>query len=368
MRPRPVLAGLVVCGSAVLLAAAVQGQADGAFQATGSSAAACSRIELWPPPGWTNSGAWNGEHLLLVDTQNQEVLRYSATGRQLGTLGESVTRSLKNTFPTKLAAQGQRLVIQVQGDRFLSLDRSYVFHGATDAHERVDYEQSAVRKLLTWALAGSDVFGFAEVESPGNRWSSGLVRFSLDQPGAFKYLAPRAVTAVSRKFHRLGYPYVAAAGGTGYAVLMEGGQMTLYRSAAGSGQLDKMDALDDVAAPELPSFVQPEDFVSVMQAVEESAMVAGIYTQGADLYVLFRRPAGGATEWRLSHVNLATGRIDETTKLPSRAHHLFAVPGDKRWAFIEKGPARTLNDQDVTGAFLVPASRLQGHLPASLCQ
>jgi hypothetical protein len=50
-------------------------------------------------------------------------------------------------------------------------------------------------------------------------------------------------------------------------------------------------------------------------------------------------------------------------KLPSRASHLVVVPGAAEWAFIEKGPVRSLGVQDISSVYLVPATRFEPPAP-----
>jgi hypothetical protein len=367
-----VAAVIVLLGAARSDNAVGQGARADARVAAGH---ACRSVALARRPGWTGSGIFNGDELVLVDTLDRVMVRYALDGRVLGELSGAQTRSLQSTSPAKIAAAAGRLVVQVEGNRFLSLDPGYSFQSAIDARSRAHSDGSTVEKVLTWALAGKDVFGFAEVKSPGERWSSRVVRFSLDEPRAFQSLNNLSVHDASRTFHRLGYSYTAAIGSTGYIVLMENG-MRLYRQEQGSDLVEvenenKVNALGNVKVPDLPSFTQPEDYASVMRTVEESAMIAGIVSWARDpkdLFVISRQPRAGTTEWRLGRLDVTAGRIVESTVIPSKAHHLFVVPGDDWWAFVEKGPARGLKEQEVTGVLYVPAPRIRARLQPNLCQ
>jgi hypothetical protein len=302
----------------------------------------CTRVVLSQRPGWTNSGVWDGESLVLVDTVAGKLLRYSAAGRALGETPLAGAKTLEAAFPSRIAAQDGNVVLQVGSSGFMNLGPGLSFQGAVDAGERGRAADGAtIQKLLTWAPAGHDILGVAEVEAPRGRWSTGVVRFSTHDSRELQFLADLSIRSPSREFHRLGYHYTDAIGATGYVLLMEDG-FRLYRSAPGSDGLVEMKALGSWDVPELPSFTQPEDYAAVMGVVEESTMPAGLYAWGRDLYLLSRRPVGGSTEWRLSRIDPVRDRIAETTILPSRAHHLFAIPGKDKWAFVEKGVARGL--------------------------
>ena len=328
----------------------------------------CRRISLSQPPSWTNSGVWEGANLVLVDTVSGRLLRYSAAGDALGGATAAVPKTLAAAFPTRIAAQDGKIVVQVGPSSFLNLGPGLSFQGAVDAGERGRAAGGAtIEKLLTWAPAGTDIIGFAEVKEPSDQWSSGVVRFPQQGSGEFRSLGESLSTgSASREFHRLGYHYTAAIGSTGYVLLMEDG-FRLYSSPPGSDHLKEMKALGQWSVPELPSFIHPEDYKAVMGVVEESAMPVELYAWGKDLYLLSRRPLGGSTEWRLSRIDVEADRIAETTIIPSRAHHLFAIPGKDQWAFVEKGVARGLREQEAKTALLVPSAFIQ-HPSAVLCQ
>jgi hypothetical protein len=401
MQRRALLLAGAAAGFALFLVAAPQGRAAPSPDEAGTSTeTACSHAVFSRAPSWTGSGTWNGDELLLVDTVNANIIRYSTAGKVLGELSPALANSLQNTSPFKVAGlsaavdgvgpRNGRIVVQVQGNRFLSLDPSYSFINAVDARSRVSVargDSSAIEKVLTWTLAwsktsGYDLFGFAEIQDTGNRWSGSVVRMGLDSTissanGSFENLKDLPVNSLSRKFHRLGFHYVAAVGETGYIILMDDEDpasgnriMTLYSQEKGQ-LLQKLQGsfgpLGDV--PDLPGFSQPVDFAPVMRAVEQSAMITGIYAWGRDLYVLSRRPGAGATtEWRLTRIAVNNGSLvlGKTSVIKTHAPHLFAVPGDRQWAFVEKAEPKALALQEVTGVLYVPSERIASLAP-KLC-
>src|SRR3984893_11846607 len=371
MRPADLLATAAVL-DALLQVTPLAAQARGVASAgRAQSEPGCRHQVLSQRPGWTASGAWEGGNLLLVDTlaATGKLLRYSVSGNALaGALPLGIPKTLGRAASSRIATQGDKLVVQVGASRFVNLGPGRSFSSATDASwYNLPADGSTIDKVLTWAPAGNDIIGFAEVKSPGERWSSGVVRFPQQDSQTFRYLKNLSTLSASRKFHRLGYQYTAAIGSTGYVLLMEEGGFRLYRSAPPSDDLKEMKALGRWSVPELPNFTQPEDYAAVMGVVEESAMPVGLYAWGKDLYLLSRQPAGSSTEWRLSRIDVERDRIVETTVIPSRAHHLFAVPGPDQWAFVEKGAARGLRQQVVETGLLVPSTRIQ-HPNAILCQ
>jgi hypothetical protein len=251
------------------------------------------------------------------------------------------------------------LVVQAEANRFFLLNRAYGFQRSVDVVSRAAEDKSTIEKIFTWAPTKTDIIAFAEVKTPaqvgqGEQWSSGVVRFPLDgrPQGGFRFLANLSINDVSRKFHKLGYSFSAALGETGYIILMGDG-FRLYKSEKGQAELQEMKALGTLfppakGVPILPAFVHPEDYPLLMKEVEKASMPAGLYGWRGFLYVLSRQPQSGGTQWRLSKIDPVQDRILGTVILPSRANHLFAVPGSQ-WTFVEKGPALGQRDQQVRG-------------------
>jgi hypothetical protein len=337
----------------------------------------CSRTGFSPSQGpiWTGSGTWNGSDLVLVDPVGRSLLSYSKSGQVKVRSAGPLSKSWSDLYPLRIAAlRGSSgnpvgMVVQTEANRFFVLDSQYTFQGNVDALSRTAPDRSTIEKIYNWALAGRDVVAFADVRTPvgqGERWSTGVVRFPLDseaKPAGFLFQADLGYPpdVPSRKFYRLGYSYIASLGETAYMVLMNEDGVHLYKSGR-QGKLEKLDdgmgTLFSTKVPMLPAYVEKGDFVEVMREVERATMPAGLYGWKGALYLLSRRPQGGSTQWLLSRLD-SQGQVIGTVEIPSRANHLFAVPGADEWAFVEKGPAMGLQEQEVDGMIRVPASTVE---------
>lgn len=385
------LVALLLLSSLALLLAAGTANAQGA-QGSILVGSQC-RVVGSPSqlPSWTASGVWNRKDLVLVDTGQRALLRYSTDGRLLERPSGPLSRSWSDLYPARIAAREDgHLVVEVEPNVFFILDRSYRFVRRVDPLA-FPSRNGTVDKVYTWGVAGADVVAFADLKDPSGQWPSGIVRFSLDSEQSNRGIEFHEFGDISRKFHRLGYSYVTAIGNTAYIVLMENG-FSLWRYEKGRG-LEEMEVLRALyplsePAPALPSFRSRTDYVLLMRELEEISMPTGIYSwRGSPyLYLLSRRPhpsRNGGTQWRLSQIdpnyNNGQGRIVGTVEIPSRANHLFAVPGPENWAFVEKGPVLGLTEQDVQSvltisspsllrAFSRAAERLGGQSLVNACQ
>lgn len=366
-------------GLLVLLAAFFASGAGAVGGANREDVGACKRSTLTSPPLWTGSGVWNGEDLVLVDTVRRSLLPYSPTGRTMMEPRGSLQKALRDLYPIRLAASvgasreqvgGDRLAMQVDADRFLVMDRGYATLRNVNARQLParDGSGAAIDKIFDWTLAGSDIVGFADVKAPGDRWFSGPVRFSMDAPNDFQVLNNLATDDTSRLYHKLANPYTASLGDTAYYLLMGNG-IHLWKHAKGGepvdlGDLEATFPAWTASSHSLPSFVNPQDASGLMQAVERSSMPTGLYawvdpeSNQKALYLASRQWQEAKTDWLLTKLDPKDGHVLGTTRIGSKANHLFFVPGADQWAVVEKGPLLGLREQEVKSIYTIPAAKV----------
>jgi hypothetical protein len=290
----------------------------------------------------------------------------------------SLSKSWSDLYPIRLAVRDDsRLVVQAEANRFLTLDPEYAAEGNMNTLLKAGPNGSTIEKVFTWAPAKGDIVAFADVKAPGDRWGAGVVRFSTDLEATshgFQLLNDLSPQDASRKFHRLGFSYIAALGDTAYYLLMDNG-FHLWKSDPGKDAEDMKDLTESFpswkSSPQLPSYVMPEDFTSVMETIEGSAFPTGLYgwrdpvSGERSLYLLSRQPQNGVVQWLLSRIDPASGDVTGTVLIQSHANHLFAIPGPVMWAFVEKGPALGLTEQEVGDILTIPAERVRSSLERS---
>jgi len=357
------------------------------------------RATFSQPPQWAGSGALKGSDLVLADSVGRSLLRYSAaSGKAKADLPGPLSESWTDLHPIRVAAQPDGgLIVQADASQFFLFDSADRYERRFDISSRAQ-DGSVIDRIYTWALTGKSLVALADIQTrrgQGESWMTSLVRFPLDATASssgFQTLPGSDLTPghapldQSRKFHRLGFSYIAGREDNeeAYILLMED-SFRLFRTSKEQGKLTELPgALEPLfpstkPAPALPTYVRPEDFPLVMREVEKVAMPVGLYSWKKDLYLLSRQPQGNSTQWLLSRIDLGRGRIVGTVLIPSRANHLFAVPGAEQWVFVEKGPALGLRDQKVRSTLSLSsrvleaafsrAVRLKGSQPSvDVCQ
>jgi hypothetical protein len=343
----------------------------------------CREKTLARKPGWTLSGAWvsNGAELLVVDPLFQAIWRYTPSGKSLGSFSEPLKSTVRDLSPISVRPNASGLVLEVAGDGFLFLNNRMEpekTRGVMTKSAQGPY--SIGGGLWQWAPVGDEIIAFLDLyptsltqggASPWDpklldKWFSGFVRFPANNPAAFRLLQREGRTQVGiqseeRNLLRTGYPYMASIGTTAYILSMDA-RMSLMKSEAGSDELKLLRSFpagESDVAPILPRFKEADDYAKTMAQVERESMPVGLYSQGGLLYVLWRKPSPQGARWILSGIDPQKDRLLGSTEIPLKANHVVVVPGEKSWAFIEKGPVKGYGVQDVPRVLFVPATLLQ---------
>jgi hypothetical protein len=338
----------------------------------GSRSITCTEVALTQKPGWSISGSWASDgSLFLVDALHRAIQRYSVSGKALGPIGGPLGETLRDAYPVSGKARGSSLILQVTDglmavgpDYRPTLPKSIRVEGAKRR------EPLAIGALWQWEPVGQrDIMGFGDVHGakPDDRrnWYSAFLRFPLDDPSAFRVLRPLGLDDDETNLLRLGFPYIAAIGDTGY-ILSMGNKMALLKNEVNSDKLESLSALppglDYLPSKLSTQFESWKDYVSTMAGVEKAKLPVGLYAWNGSLYILSRAPDGKGTRWTLSSIDPVLDQYTGSVDLPIHANHVLVIPGPQAWAFVEKGPVLGKGLQEVSRVLFVPTKRLQAPL------
>ncbi len=342
----------------------------------------CRRELLTHRPGWTLSGAWSpdGETLLVVDILHNQILRYSQSGRSLGTLPELTERTLENFFPSVVKAQDEGdTVLELSAGRIVTLDsHGFAIRAKHDIFAEALDGAWSVRSLFLWhpagrdLLAASDLKDLAKPDQDKAAWKTAFVRIPLTDPSKFSPLQSHSqdisITDQEREFYQLGNPYLTALGRTGYLLRMAA-PVRIYENPPDTAILNELSSYSyPDPLPDLPPFTRLADIPAVLGAVEASSMPVGLFAWNQRLYVITRLARQPETVWQVTSIDPSTGLLHGTATIPLAAAHITVIPGPKRWAFLEKGHAYGPGDQLTKSAFFVPSSRFANDLQGDICE
>jgi hypothetical protein len=327
-----------------------------------AAAEGCHLNKLDPSPTWVGSGAFSekGEVLLIANPGHGVILPYSRQdGRLLDALPPRLNKTLQAVRPQVIQQQGDQLYLEVAQNKLVTLGTSYAFMGKKSMVTEGTTGQMAGSYL--WQPVGSDFLSITDIQLPKEgAWWGAIVRFPANNPAAYSVLQWMPLTDPSRIFYRLGYPYLASLGDDGYLLKMDN-VPGIYRSSKKEPGLRPLGALEGILgqSPTLPAFSTKRDAVQIMAKAERSKMPTGLYGWKDSLYVVMRQPERQGTRWTIYKIKPeGMGEVVGSAQIPTRANHLTVVPGDKSWAFIEKGPVEAWGRQQVGNVLFVPADRI----------
>jgi hypothetical protein len=368
-----VLAGVAVLAGTVLVVVAqpppaAPHQEDSAARPIAAARQGCKRVYLTRRPTWSTSAVWKNDELLVVDQVFNKVLRYSATGRSLGTMPDSVETSLEAFFPISVRSRDSDLLFQLTTRQVAAVDKNYLPLARNDFHSDVPSTVSA-RSLWQWEPLGREIISFSDINTGDLRnikdWKAAYLRFSLDDPSNATVLEEFPYDHPVRLYNRVGGPYIAVLGDSAFILRVDDSR--IYQEHHGSLQPTPVVLPEMSSPPDLPAFYNRDDIVPVMAAVENSTMPMGLYAWHDFLYVVERVVNSNASQWKVVTISPSSFEILGTATVPTPASHLLVVPGPSEWAFIEKGPVKGWGDQSIDSIFFVPAQKLTKNLSGDLC-
>lgn len=356
-------------------------QSGGARSAPIAGAAACRYEAAAGIPSWVTSGVFRNEQLLVVDVNKRELVEISRNGvasELQAALGDYVAGSVLR-LRQGAAKDGTRpIVVEHAGGRLLEIDRSLT------PRRKVEMATAGLRsgelqlaRLLDWIVTGDgkEVVGYADLsvgdpnKGPAN-WRNGFVRFPLDRPESFRLVHTSLFPGDARTSMRLTYPLMASIGSTAYVALVGANEMGLWRFGPQDPDLRPMRAFPEQLSgngPMLPSFAAVEEFSRTMKAAEEANMPAGLFAWDNALFLLSRTIEQGQRRWYLSKIDPLKDELLWTVRVPGSAHHMMVVPGDREWAFFEKGPVVAPLIQTTHHIRFVKSAQMRSQSLKSLC-
>lgn len=316
------------------------------------------RIPLAEPPQWSSSGAWadQGQGLLLVDVLRDEVRRYDMEGRFVGALDEDYARYKDLEDPTLVqGAGGGSVWIEYEDGHLFKLNNQLELESSLDI-TGVKGPQGRVVALFWWVpLGNSELLAFGQIEEKGTV-SGAVFRVPVADPAKFRILEKVAVDSPSHRFFLTGQSFLASVQGKPYYMIMD---KTPYLARPDGGRLIPVritkSGSEPLTRPELPERVNMDTTPLLFKTLETVAGPAGIYGWGNFLYVLMRTPEEQGLVWTLLKIDPKTNQVVWNRVIETTASHLVVVPGEKYWAFVEKGPVKGPGNQKVFSFLRVPA-------------
>lgn len=323
----------------------------------------CKRVALDPGPRWSFSAIWHGDELVVVDVLGGQILRYDRSGKRVGSIAHPGNGELEFQRPGWLVDSGAEAILIHDLRNIIGLDETLkpVWGKRLNRSE-------VTQDHVTWF--GAPVVFDGALISPMRIGAGGDSWFGYGRIGLGGDFTPRKLVSLPAELseegnrYRFGGPLVAAAAGGVYVLRFEP-EPRLERVLPSPHELSAFPS--GFPAPLVPPVSGPGGMEAADALIRQSTMISGVVGHGDFLYLLTREPGpGSGTRWRLHQIDPIRDKLLRQMRLPTSANSLIVVPGEKLWAFIEKGPITGSPPiQEIDSALMIPASVIAVKDPGS---
>jgi tetratricopeptide (TPR) repeat protein len=321
------------------------------------------RVVLHPQPAWLSSAIWlRDSDLLLADSLRRQLLRY----REDGVLEEVVPSVIPKGEGGYIRVQSSPSGRVVAEDAFGHLGSNLTGSGRQVEFKLVGRRTAAgtLMSVFQWILVSErEALAVANILRSDGVWTSAIVRLPV-AGDRFEVIHPIGLQEPSSDLYRVGIPALAGVGGVSYFLAMEEDPIGLYEVRPGAlpRRLTAFRSPTRELRQELARRMSLERTADLFRLLEAESLPAGIFGHGGRLYLLARTVDKRLSTyvWSLSQLDPRDGRVLHAVTLPTMAPHLTASPGNRRWAFFEKGAVEGPGRQPVPSMLLVPTELLTG--------
>lgn len=362
----------------------------------------CYSLAVSESPLWMTSGVFadtTAPSLLWVDAARQEV-------QEVTLEADSLRAAVAPTNPTWMPAFRQRtrtkLRVDIQGPasiwrtdsgyhlefkvpaEMLHVDGGVQRLGAHSLTASAAQKGNSVLAVFNLSPMAGGYLAFGDIVEAGPPDPPNSAFFYFEPSGRLDIFETIPATRVSRNQYTRNYlPFLAAidndredsmAGDkqqqTGYVLLLEE-RPQLATVKPGWPGLERL--------PDFPKDFQTrpslerepalrgqriwEQETKWFRTLEQADLAAGLYARDNSLFLLGKKMEDQKPGWWLVKLNPATGGAVFKRRIPTDAAHLTVIPGDRYWAFVEKGRVKSITNgapfTRIKSLVLVPATWLE---------
>lgn len=325
----------------------------------GSSVVSAS---LDPGPLWVAQATWDVEekHLVVADPESGKIYLYNSEGRidrEIVKPGQGPLEFAKPAFPFVV---GERYLVGSNFYKWIWLDKTFE-PVASLSLEWEDPKAAEYRQLFLYSLdaGATKFFGVGEVQAHDLTWSSvAMFAVPFATPGKIEKLGEvEADDDEIAAYHS--YPSKVAACGDQVYLLRTAPTLSLERFGASRGPLRSFPE-PFRRRPKLPPLKGRDSVQERWAAMRMAKLADGLFClEDRWLLVVAHQPlAAGGTQWLVYPVDPIADSLAPPIELPTRAAEIVFVPGELRWAVLEKGPMRQVGVQPLERLITFPRPAL----------
>ncbi|HVT19535.1 MAG TPA: hypothetical protein VHQ90_25560 [Thermoanaerobaculia bacterium] len=316
------------------------------------------RLSEAQAPRWSLFGVWLEREgvVLLTDISSGSIVHISLHEQILRQVRASRLSSKESYKPRKLVRWSRGgFLLQLVNGPFVWLDDSYHVKKQISFDGFGNSLLGVIDGIWSWCEVAGKILAIADIRRPDGTYYSALVELDPRDRSKFSLLHTMTDDDQNRQYARMGFSFLCSIGKKAYALLVDQ-QPGVYELNGSVRRLrDFPQGFNNF--PRVSKIFAMDNIASIYNALQEKAMVVGLFRDGKYLDLLLRRPTGGGrgTYWSVARLDPLAEKIVDVADLPSESADLLVFPGDASWALIEKGPVTGWKMQTVEAVKRIPS-------------
>lgn len=319
--------------------------------------ATASPIEAGPL--WVSHATWDPseQRIVIADPGSARIYLYDPSGRIERRISNPGQGPLEFTTPNYPFLVGNRYLIATSPHRWIWFDKNLTPQSAWE----LDWEETEgpYGRLSPYDVAVSNTHFYAlssEMSLKGEWSSGGLYAVSLGSRAARKIRDMRKDDE-ERAFY-LDPPFnLIACGGKAWLLRMTP-TVSIEEARDGGKRLHSFPAAFQ-KRPSVPIAWTADHLAARRAGLRNSSVAEGLYcADDRTLLLLAHRPVQGGVQWLVYPIDPARDVMSKPVELPTKAGEIVFVPGQKRWAILEKGAMKYPSVQPLTRIVSFPRPAL----------
>jgi len=305
-------------------------------------------------PVWASVATWDHaeERIVIADPGSGRIYVYDTGGRVQRRVENPGRGPLEYTKANYADRVGNRYLIATSSYQWLWFDRDL---RATAAWE-LDWDTGAPHSRLDTSefdFTDTHLYTIGATMNFEGKWSDkGVFAVSLKDRGV-RRLATFAKDMEEFSFYN--EPPFNLAVCSGQPWLLKMGPTVSIMEARDNGKRLRSFPAEFQKRPAIPLLNDASSVRGRRAALRNSTIASGLFCSGDRLLLLAHKPrAGGGQQWLVYPIDPVQDAMSTPVELPTTADEIVFVPGQKRWAVLEKGPMKYVGVQPLVRMISFP--------------
>lgn len=311
-------------------------------------------------PLWVSRATWDQaeERIVIADPGSARIYIYDSSGRIERRVARPGQGPLEFTTPNYAFRIGERYLIAASPYRWIWFDKDLVPQSAW-ALDWEDNEGTYGRlNPYDFALSTTHLYAFAAARSHNGDWSARALYAVSLKDRSVQRVGSVAKDDKEHSFY-LDPPFnLAVCDGKAWLLQMTS-TVSIVEARDGGKRLRSFPS-EFQKRPDLPPVATADDLAARRIAQRNAAVPEGLFCiDDRTLLLLAHRPrSDGGVQWLVYPIDPSRDVLNSPVELPTKAGEIVFVPGQKRWALLEKGTMKYPSVQPLTRIVSFPRPAL----------